>query len=89
MIAPQNRPANVLQLIVAADAVGISSVNIPAGAQYCDIDTGAIAKAQAAGAKNVTSVETTHGVIRSKWPERHSSTLRPYPIGCVISRTKP
>jgi hypothetical protein len=69
MIAPQNRPANVLQLIVAADAVGISSVNIPAGAQYCDIDTGAIGKAQAAGAKNVTSVETTHGVIRSKWPD--------------------
>jgi hypothetical protein len=69
MIAPQNRPANVLQLIAAVDAVGISSVNIPAGAQYCDIDTGAIAKAQAAGAKNVTSVETTHGVIRSKWPD--------------------
>lgn len=68
MIAPQNRPANVLQLIIAADAVGISSVNIPAGAPYCNVDTDAIMQAQTAGATNITSVETTHGVIRSKWP---------------------
>jgi hypothetical protein len=29
MIAPLVRPASVLQLLIAADAVGISSVNIP------------------------------------------------------------
>ena len=73
MIVPQNRPASVLQLIVAPDAVGISSVNIPyipgngAGAAYCSIDTTAIKQAQAKGATNITSVETTHGVIRSMW----------------------
>jgi len=69
MIAPQNRPASVLQLIIAADAVGISSVNIPDKAPYCDVDSKAIVQAQAAGATNITSVETTHGVIRSKWPD--------------------
>jgi hypothetical protein len=69
MIAPQNHPAGVLQLMIASDAVGISSVNIPANAPYCDIDTNAIVQAQAAGATNISSVETTHGVIRSKWPD--------------------
>ena len=75
MIAPQNHPAGVLQLIIAPDAVGISSVNIPyipgsgAGAAYCNIDTTAIKLAQQAGATNITSVETTHGVIRSKWKD--------------------
>jgi len=73
MIAPQVRPASVLQLLIAADAVGISSVNIPTigpntPPPYCDIDSKAIARAQQAGAANITSVETTHGVIRSKWP---------------------
>jgi hypothetical protein len=36
-----------------------------------DIDGGGcvIVQAQAAGATNITSVETTHGVIRSKWPD--------------------
>ncbi len=67
MIAPQNRPASVLRLIIAADAVGISSVNIPIGSPYCDVDTNSIVQAQAHGATNITSVETTHGVIRSKW----------------------
>jgi hypothetical protein len=73
MIAPQNHPAGVLQLIIAPDAVGISSVNIPyipgngASAAYCGIDSGAIKLAQQAGATNITSVETTHGVIRSMW----------------------
>ena len=74
MIAPRNHPAGLLQLLIAADAVGISSVNIPAvpagsPAPYCAVDTKSIAQAQAAGATNITSVETTHGVIRSKWPE--------------------
>ncbi len=72
MIAPQIHPAGVLQLLIAADAVGISSVNIPTVGPntpppYCDIDSKAIALAQQAGATNITSVETTHGVIRSKW----------------------
>lgn len=73
MIAPKNLPANVLQLIAAADAVGVSSVNIPYApgkkSPYCEIDTNAIGLARAAGATNITSVETTHGVIRSKWPD--------------------
>jgi hypothetical protein len=75
MIAPQNHPAGVLQLMIAPDAVGISSVNIPyipgngAGAAYCSIDTTAIKQAQAKGATNITSVETTHGVIRSMWQD--------------------
>jgi hypothetical protein len=65
MIAPQNHPASILQLIIAADAVGISSVNeVP---PYCDADTNSIVKAQQHGAMNITSVETTHGVIRSMW----------------------
>jgi hypothetical protein len=65
MIAPQNRPASVLQLIIAADAVGISSVNEPP--PYCDADANSIMKAKQAGATNIASVETTHGVIRSMW----------------------
>ncbi|HET7085207.1 MAG TPA: hypothetical protein VFI23_10585 [Rhizomicrobium sp.] len=65
MIAPQNHPAGVLQLIIAADAVGISTVNEPP--PYCDADTNSIVKARQAGAANITSVETTHGVIRSMW----------------------
>lgn len=69
MLVPQIHPAGVLQLLIAADAVAISSVNIPAGAPYCGVDTTAILQAQAAGATNITSVETTHGVIRSKWPD--------------------
>lgn len=68
MIPPINHSAEVLQLLISGDAVGISSVNIPKGAAYCDIDTGAVALARAAGATTITSVETTHGVIRSKWP---------------------
>jgi hypothetical protein len=65
MIAPQKSPAGVLQVLISADAVGISSVNeVP---PYCDSDTAAVIKAQQAGAANITSVETTHGVIRSMW----------------------
>jgi hypothetical protein len=73
MISPQRSPAGVLQLISAPDAVGISSVNIPnipgngASAAYCGIDTTAINLARGKGATNITSVETTHGVIRSMW----------------------
>ena len=75
MIAPQNNPSSALKLFVAPDAVGISSVNIPtnipggSGTAYCNIDSTAIAQAPAKGATNITSVETTHGVIRSKWPD--------------------
>jgi hypothetical protein len=74
MIVPANRPANVLQLLISADAVGISSVNIPvpppgSPPPYCDIDSKAIALAQQSGATDITSVETTHGVIRSNWKD--------------------
>lgn len=67
MIAPQTHPAGILQLIIAADAVAVSSVNEPP--PYCDADTNSIIQAQAKGATNITSVETTHGVIRSMWPD--------------------
>lgn len=65
MIKPKNNPASDLQLIISADAVGISSLN--EHPPYCEDDTAAIAKAQQAGAKSITSVETTHGIIRSMW----------------------
>ena len=65
MIKPKNNPANVLQLIIAPDAVAVSSVNEPP--PYCEADKNSIAIAQQKGAANVTSVETTHGVIRSMW----------------------
>ena len=68
MIAPQNHPAGVLQLLIAADAVGISSVNEPP--PYCDADNNSIAIARTKGATNITSVETTHGVIRSVWKDQ-------------------
>jgi hypothetical protein len=81
MIAPPNHPAGVLQLLIAPDGVGISSVNIPflsgggAGAAYCGIDTKAIGLAKAAGATNISSVETTHGVIRSMWEKDDPSFI--------------
>lgn len=68
MIAPQNHPAGVLQLIIAADAVAVSSVN--EAPPYCAPDTNSVTLAQAKGATNITSVETTHGVIRSVWPDK-------------------
>ena len=65
MIKPKNNPANTLQLLIAPDAAAVSSVNEPP--PYCDADNNSITKAKQAGATNVTSVETTHGVIRSMW----------------------
>ena len=75
MIIPKNNAAQTLRLITAPDAVGISSVNIPridgadAGKIYCKIDTGAIDLARQAGATTITSVETTHGIIRAMWED--------------------
>jgi|GEM_PF-2961152 len=65
MIKPKNNPASALRLLIAPDAVGISSLN--ESPPYCNADTDAISKAQGAGATNIASVETTHGVIRSMW----------------------
>lgn len=69
MIAPQNHPSGVLQLLIAPDAVAVSSVNEPP--PYCTADTNSITEAQAHGATNITSVETTHGVIRSMWQKQN------------------
>jgi hypothetical protein len=69
MIAPQIHPAGVLQLIISADAVAVSSVNEPP--PYCDADMNSVAQARAKGATNITSVETTHGVIRSMWQDQN------------------
>jgi hypothetical protein len=68
MVTPQNQPAKVLQLIIAADAVAVTSVN--EAPPYCAPDTNSVTVAQGKGATNITSVETTHGVIRSVWPEK-------------------
>jgi hypothetical protein len=68
LIAPAN-PAAALKLIIAPEAVAVSSVNIPKGTPYCGVDTAAVAAAKAAGATNITSVETTHGVIRAQWQD--------------------
>jgi hypothetical protein len=69
MLVPQYRPASTLRLIIAADAVAVSSVNEPP--PYCAADTNSILLARAKGATNITSVETTHGVIRSMWPDNN------------------
>jgi hypothetical protein len=43
--------------------------NIPHDTPYALVDQKTVAAAQQAGATNVTSVETTHGVIRAQWPD--------------------
>jgi len=69
MIAPQKKdPASALKLIIAADAVAVTSVN--EAPPYCVPDTDSIKQAQKKGATNITSVETTHGVIRSVWHDK-------------------
>jgi len=67
MIAPKNSPASSLRLVAASDAVAISTVyeSFP----YCAPDKNSISMAQSKGATNIASVETTHGVIRSKWKD--------------------
>jgi hypothetical protein len=69
MLTVPVNPAVNLQLIVAANAVAISSVNIASRADYAKIDNDAIAGARADGGTNINSVETTHGVIRAQWPD--------------------
>jgi hypothetical protein len=69
MLAAPINPAKPPQLIMAADAVAISSVNIPLKAKFATIDEMAITAAQKAGATNIISVETTHGIIRAQWPD--------------------
>ncbi|MDB5620400.1 MAG: hypothetical protein JWQ24_4638 [Tardiphaga sp.] len=62
-------PASKPRLVISSDAVAISSVNIPKDTEFAPVDLKAIAAAQAAGATNIASVETTHGVIRAQWPD--------------------
>jgi hypothetical protein len=62
MLTVSVNPAAKLQLIMAADAVAISPVNIGPGTYFATVDSKAIAAAQVAGAWNISSVETTHGV---------------------------
>jgi hypothetical protein len=56
-------------LMASADAVAISSVNIASPADYARVDREAVDGAKKARATRITSVETTHGVIRAQWPE--------------------
>lgn len=69
MLAVPVNPASKPRLVIASDAVAISSVNIPKDTEFAPVDLKAIAAAQAAGATNISSVETTHGVIRAQWPD--------------------
>ena len=69
MLAVPVNPTSKPRVVIASDAVGISSVNIPKGAEFAQVDLRAIAAARAKGATDITSVETTHGVIRAHWPE--------------------
>ncbi len=61
--APVN-PARPPAVIVSPDAVAVSSVNIASTADYALVDYTAVGFAQAAGVTEITSVETTHAVIR-------------------------
>jgi hypothetical protein len=67
MLTVPVNPSSKPRLVIASNAVAISSVNIPRGTDFAPVDMRAIAAAQAKGATNITSVETTHGVIRAKW----------------------
>jgi hypothetical protein len=69
MLGVPVNPSSKPRLLMAADAVAISSVNIPKDTEFASVDLRAIAAARAAGAVNITSVETTHGVIRAHWPD--------------------
>lgn len=69
MLTVPVNPASKPRLVIAPDAIAISSVNIPKDTEFAPVDLKAIAAAKAAGAINITSVETTHGVIRAQWPD--------------------
>nr|WP_176422080.1 hypothetical protein [Bradyrhizobium sp. 2S1]MCK7664918.1 hypothetical protein [Bradyrhizobium sp. 2S1] len=68
MLTVPVNPSSKPRLIIAADGVAVSSVNIPRDTPYSLVDQKTVIAAQQAGATNVTSVETTHGVIRAQWP---------------------
>jgi hypothetical protein len=65
----------------------VSSVN--ESPPYCAPDSASVALAQQAGATNITSVETTHGVIRSVWPDKPFIYVTPSQTDCAIFRMKP
>jgi hypothetical protein len=69
MLTVPVNPSSKTRLILAADGVAVSTVNIPHDTPYALVDQKTVAAAQQAGATNVTSVETTHGVIRAQWPD--------------------
>ena len=69
MLGVPINPSSKPRLVIPSDAVAISSVNIPRGTEFGPVDLKAIAAARNAGATNIASVETTHGVIRAKWAE--------------------
>lgn len=71
MLSVPVNPSSKPRLVIASDAVAISSVNIPKDTPFGPVDLKAIEAARTAGAVNISSVETTHGVIRSMWPEAH------------------
>ncbi len=69
MLAVSVNPASKARLVIASDAVAICSVNTPKDIEFAPVDLKTIAAARAAGTTNITSVETTHGVIRAQWPD--------------------
>jgi hypothetical protein len=64
-LVPRVNPAPA-EILAEKDAVAISSVNIISNADYARVDGEAIAIARTAGATEIGSVETTHGVIRAQ-----------------------
>jgi hypothetical protein len=70
LLTVPNNPAQKARLIFAADGVAVSSVNIPHDTPYALVDQKTVTAAQQAGVTNVTSVETTHGVIRAQWADK-------------------
>lgn len=69
MLVPPVNPSSKPRIVIASDAVAISSVNIPKDTEYGPVDNRAIEDAKGKGATNITSVETTHGVIRAQWED--------------------
>jgi hypothetical protein len=66
MLSAARKPAAELGLQISGTAVAVGSINIAPHSDYAAIDRASIKLAEQAGAKLVTSVETTHGVIRAQ-----------------------
>jgi hypothetical protein len=87
MLSAARKPAAELGLQISGTAVAVGSINIAPHSDYAAIDRASIKLAEQAGAKLVTSVETTHGVIRAQ-AEAPFLLSQALPIVSVTSRTR-